>query len=166
MGQCFERRSQRAISNDGELASWVRLLHQLHRAQQVLASFLFHESPHEEDALRCPGRSGRREQLAVDPDVMDQKLVRWKASFQRTVANKPGDTQKERSLLAKTFISVGLPSSNRNIGAMKGDHQRHTQGARQRKSCAAAAGEVSMHQVGKGSLCSVVEDGGESASSI
>jgi hypothetical protein len=73
----------------------MRFLYDLHRAKQVFASLLLHKSPHEENTLRYLRLSRRREKATVDPDAMNQKLLGWKASFKRTIANKPGDAQKQ-----------------------------------------------------------------------
>ena len=80
---------------------------------------------------------------------MDEELVRWKTGFERTVANEFGDANKQRSLFPKTPIAVRLLTANGHVTAVKRDDKRHTQRARQRKSCAASAREVSMHQLRK-----------------
>src|SRR5271155_557730 len=120
--KCFQRFTQRPFSDDCELALRMRLLYKLHGAEQVLASLLLYKSSHEENTLRCLRLSRRREEFAVDADVMDEELLRWETSFESTLANERGDANEQRGLIAEAFISVWLRTSHRYIGTVQRDH--------------------------------------------
>ena len=110
--------------------------------------------------------SRRREEFAVDADVMDEELLRWETSFERTLANEGGDTNKQRGLFAEAFISVRLRASHRDIGAVQRNHERHPQRARQGKRGTASACKMSVHQVWARTLCLVVKERRDSDSPI
>src|SRR5580704_4632839 len=79
----FQRRSQRTITNHGEVAVRVGALHPLHRPNNVFATFLFHQPPYKKDALGSLWRDQRRKHGTVDADIVHPEFSGWKACFDR-----------------------------------------------------------------------------------